>query len=158
MSTGSRNSLALLGDVSWPQSAPPSGDGVVNRGMAFEFIEATSPLFLLAEYPWCICCATAVITSGADEAGIPPALLNRGALVSFNLEVDTSRIVTLCSVGVITFGGMMRAVGERTELTYLSPPILCSDASELLIFSCFFHLVRRFWNQIFTCRNRTRQY
>ena len=29
---------------------------------------------------------------------------------------------------------------------------LCSAASALLMFSCFFHLVRRFWNQIFTCK------
>lgn len=32
------------------------------------------------------------------------------------------------------------------------PPdwFLCSAASALLMLSCFFHLVRRFWNQIFT--------
>ena len=29
---------------------------------------------------------------------------------------------------------------------------VCSAASALLMFSCFFHLVRRFWNQIFTCK------
>ena len=31
---------------------------------------------------------------------------------------------------------------------------LCSAASTLLIFSCFFHLVRLFWNQILTCNNQ----
>lgn len=30
---------------------------------------------------------------------------------------------------------------------------LCSAASELDMLSCFFHLVRRFWNQIFTCKD-----
>jgi len=28
--------------------------------------------------------------------------------------------------------------------------VLCSAASALLMLSCFFHFVRRFWNQIFT--------
>jgi hypothetical protein len=37
------------------------------------------------------------------------------------------------------------------------PPdwFLCSAASALLMLSCFFHLVRRFWNQIFTCNSQT---
>lgn len=32
------------------------------------------------------------------------------------------------------------------------PGALCSVDSGLLMLSCFFHFVRRFWNQIFTCK------
>ena len=42
---------------------------------------------------------------------------------------------------------------RRIVSMWRSPPILCSAASAFVIPSCFFHLVRRFWNHIFTCNH-----
>jgi hypothetical protein len=51
--------------------------------------------------------------------------------------------------------------GEADDIDLLSKfdfdivlVVLCSAASELVTLSCFFHLVRRFWNHILTCNHK----
>lgn len=64
-----------------------------------------------------------------------------------------------CFTDVISVrrGGVcLPVLGERScfPCCWAAGVVLCSAASALLMLSCFFHFVRRFWNHIFTYKNQ----
>lgn len=81
----------------------------------------------------------------------------------------------VCEPAVVCTDGELIGDGESRELCFESEQdfcelllptmvavvvvavvvvVLCSAASLLDMLSCFFHLVRRFWNHILTCYNK----
>lgn len=70
--------------------------------------------------------------------------LRRGSLISASLKQLSDPSIEECSSALLPADFLALPFSEDLE------PVLCSAASALLMLSCFFHFVRRFWNQIFT--------
>ena len=135
---GSPASLAQLSDTepsavsieAFECSSPLEGEP---RDIAVAF-PLPLPLLLLVE--WLLLFAGGV-PSGAPvlEGGFTPG------------DADFRVLFGVPGVGV-----------DEPGVDFVATPdwFLCSAASALLMLSCFFHFVRRFWNQILTC-NREKQ-
>lgn len=76
--------------------------------------------------------------------------LRRGSLMSASLKQLSDPSSEECSSALLPADFLTLPASEDLE------PVLCSAASALLMLSCFFHFVRLFWNQIFTCNRRRR--
>jgi hypothetical protein len=80
------------------------------------------------------------VVSAARELSLCPARLRLSCSEPLDIRDRSSSVFTLGFCFVFSF---------VTEFRFL-----CSAASALLMLSCFFHLVRLFWNQIFTCNSQ----
>lgn len=73
-------------------------------------------------------------------------------LVTGAMDAGTCGTVTIDALACVTDAVLVPAASLLWCLPSCFPAdwFLCSAASALLMLSCFFHLVRRFWNHIFT--------